>query len=96
MGDCPDDILSTLTVNEKIDKFDGVKTAQAEYFKVRRNVICERAKFNKRTQSPGEPIDTFIQDLYELLECCDYGNPREDLICDRIVVGVLKKCNSVE
>ena len=94
MGDCPDDILSTLTVNEKIDTFDGVNTAQDEYFKVRRNVmICERARFNKRTQSPGEPIDTFIQDLYELLACCDYGNLREDLIRDRIVVGVFKKSN---
>ena len=36
----------------------------------------------------GEPIDTFIQDLYKLSESCDYGNLREDLIRDRIVVGV--------
>ena len=42
MGDCADDILSTLTVNEEIDTYDDVKTALDEYFKVRRNVICER------------------------------------------------------
>ncbi len=88
MGDCADDILSTLTVNEEIDTYEDVKTALDEYFKVRRNVICERARFNKRTQSPGEPVDTFIQDLYKLSESCDYGNLREDLIRDRIVVGV--------
>ena len=88
MGDCADYILSTLTVNEEIDTYDDVKTALDEYFKVRRNVICERARFNKRTQSPGEPVDTFIQDLYKLSESCDYGNLREDLIRDRIVVGV--------
>ena len=52
MGDCVDDILSTLTVNEEIDTYDDVKTALDEYFKVRRNVICERARFNKRTESP--------------------------------------------
>ena len=88
MGDCADYILSTLTVNEEIDRYDDVKTVLDEYFKVRRNVICERARFNKRTQSPGEPVDTFIQDLYKLSESCDYGNLREDLIRDRIVVGV--------
>ena len=88
MGDCADDILSTLTVNEEIDTYDDVKTALDEYFKVRRNVICERARFNKQTQSPGEPVDTFIQDLYKLSESCDYGNLIEDLIRDRIVDGV--------
>ena len=88
MADCADDILSTLTVNEEIDTYEDVKTALDEYFKVRRNVICGRAWFNKRTQSPGQPIDTFIQDLYKLSDSCDYGNLREDLIRDRIVVGV--------
>ena len=89
MGDCADDILSTLTeVSEESDTYDDIKSALNDYFKVRRNVICERARFNKRTQSAGEPIDTFIQDLYKLSESCDYGNLREDLIRDRIVVGV--------
>ena len=89
MGDCADDILSTLTeVSEESDTYDDIKSALNDYFKVRRNVICERARFNKRTQSPGEPIDTFIQDLYKLSESSDYGNLREDLIRDRIVVGV--------
>ena len=65
-----------------------MKPALDEYFKVRQNVICERARFNKRTQSPGEPIDTFKHDLYKLSESCDYGNLRADMIRDIIVVGV--------
>ena len=89
MGDCADDILSTLTVDEATDTYDSVRSALNEYFKVRRNVICERARFNRRTQSTGESIDTFIQDLYKLSEFCDYGSLRDDLIRDRIVVGVL-------
>ena len=89
MDDCADDILSTLTVDEATDTYDSVRSALNEYFKVRRHVICERARFNRRTQSTSESIDTFIQDLYKLSEFCDYGSLRDDLIRDRIVVGVL-------
>ena len=70
MGDCADDILSTLTVDEATDTYDSVRFALNEYFKVRRNVICERARFNRITQSTSKSIDTFIQDLYTLSEFC--------------------------
>ena len=89
MRDCAYDIPSTLILNEDIDTYDNVQTVLDEYFKVRINVICARARFNKQTQSPGEPIDTFIQDLYKLSVSWDYGNLREDMIRDIIVVGVL-------
>ena len=89
MGDCAYDIPSTLILNEDSDTYDDVQTALGEYLKVRRNVICARARFNKQTRSPGEPIYTFIHDLYKLSESWDYGNLREDMIRDRIVVGVL-------
>ena len=49
----------------------------------------ERARFNKRSQKPGESVETFIQDLYRLADNCNYGALRDDLIRDRIVVGVL-------
>ena len=49
----------------------------------------ERAHFNKRSQKPGESVETFIQDLYRLADNCNYGALRDDLIRDRIVVGVL-------
>ena len=38
---------------------------------------------------PGEPVDAFIQDLYRLADNCQYGELKESLIRDRIVVGVL-------
>lgn len=49
----------------------------------------ERAKFNKRCQKPGEPIEQFIQDLYRILDDCEYGALKDHLIRDRIVAGVL-------
>nr|XP_054749950.1 uncharacterized protein K02A2.6-like [Lytechinus pictus] len=89
MGDCADDIIVSLGVEEKSAKYDEVITALNKYFNVRKNIIVERAKFNKRVQRSGESVDTFINDLYRLAEDCDYKTLKEELIRDRIVVGVL-------
>ena len=89
MGDCADDIVKMLSINETTASFDEVKTALNGYFAARRNVIVERARFNRRRQNPGESVDTFIQDLYRLAENCEYGTLKDELIRDRIIVGVL-------
>ncbi len=89
MGDEGDDILASfgLTTAQKanykvvLDKFDG-------HFVTRRNVIYERAKFNSRIQREDEPVDKFITALYGLIEHCDYGTLTDDMIRDRIVVGL--------
>jgi len=88
MGDCADDILATLRLDETKAKYDEVRTALNGYFDVRRNLILQRALFNKRHQLAGESVDTFIQDLYRLAEDCEYGSLKESLIRDRIVVCV--------
>ena len=44
---------------------------------------------NRRRQNPSESVDTFIQDLYRLGENCEYGTLKDELIRDRIIVGVL-------
>ena len=59
-----------------------------------RNVIVERARFNRRVQKPGETVNTFIQDLYQIAERCEYGILKDDLIRDRIVVGVIDEALS--
>ena len=60
-----------------------------DHFIVRLNVIFERAKFNQRRQTEGETVDIFITDLHALVEHCDYGALQDDIIRDRIVVGLL-------
>ena len=54
-------------------------------------MIFERAKFNQRKQEVGESTDAFVMDLYSLAEHCDYRDLREELIRDRIVVGILDR-----
>ena len=89
MGECADDIIKTLNIDEEKATYEEVKMAINNYFEVRRNVIVERVKFNKRVQQPGEPIDSFIQDLYRIADDCEYGVLKNELIRDRIIVGVL-------
>ena len=64
-----------------IAKFDG-------YFQVRKNVIYERARFNRRSQQSGETADQYIMALYALSEHCDYGTMTAEMIRDRLVVGI--------
>ena len=64
-----------------VSKFDG-------FFGVRKNVIFERARFNRRNQQDGEGAEHYIMALYELAANCDYGDLREEMIRDRLVVGI--------
>lgn len=68
-----------------------VKGKFEAHFVVKRNVIFERAIFNLRSQQDGESVDNFITDLYCLAEYCEFGTLRDDLIRDRIVVGIKDK-----
>ena len=45
-------------------------------------------KFNQRRQEDGETVDAFVTDLYRLGEFCDYKVHQDELIRDRIVVGI--------
>ena len=62
-------------------KFDG-------HFKIRHNLIFERAKFNKRVQLVGESAEQYITALYQLTENCDYSKLKSEMIRDRLVVGI--------
>ena len=58
------------------------------FFQVRKNVIFERARFNRRCQREGESAEHFIMALYALAENCEYGALRDEMIRDRLVVGI--------
>ena len=89
MGDEAEDILRSFSMTEEEhSKFDKVQEKFEDHFVKRRNVIYERAKFNKRKQEQGEPVDKFITALYSLAEHCGYGVLHDEMIRDRIVVGI--------
>ena len=67
MGEDAEDVLASTDIKEDekadykivLDKFDA-------YFKIRRNIIFERAKFNRRDQAEGESAEQYIACLYNL------------------------------
>jgi len=61
------------------------------YFNVRTNVIYERAVFNRLNQNDSDSVDHFITRLYSQVDKCRYGNLRDEMLRDRIVVGIKDK-----
>ena len=58
------------------------------FFSVRKNVVIEHTKFNKRSQLPDEPVEQFITSLYNLAADCNFGELKDKLNRDRIVVRI--------
>ncbi|UYV71534.1 K02A2.6-like, partial [Cordylochernes scorpioides] len=96
MGDRADDIFRTFKFEkeEEATKIDSVLKAFDSHFCVRKNIIYERAKFNSRIQEDREPVDEFITSLYKLADSCEFEGLHDQLIRDRIVVGVRDKALS--
>ena len=89
LGEEADDVLtSTNITGDSRKKFADVLEKFNEFFKVRKNVIFERARFNQRCQGETETAEQFITSLYNLATDCEFGELKEQLIRDRIVVGI--------
>ena len=76
LGEEAESVLMSINITEEerkdyskvIEKFD-------DFFKVCRNVIFERARFNHCSQIPGESVEQYIVELCKLMEHCKFGNP---------------------
>ena len=97
MGDAAEYILTSLSLTTQ-DKnvYKTVRDKLEAHFVKRKNVTYKRSKFNQRVQQEGENIDCFITALHCLAEHCNYGVLHNEMICDRIVVGLLDAGLSVK
>lgn len=86
MGQDSETIL--LQFDNKPETLEDTLNAFKSYFAPRENTIFERFKFNSRKQAPGESVDSFISDLHLLAQKCKFGDLKEEMIRDRIVVGM--------
>lgn len=69
------------TLTNAMSKFDT-------HFEPVKNIIYERVKFNQMKQESTQSIHQFIVALRSQAENCDYGDKKDELVRDRIVVGV--------
>ena len=68
------DIYRTFEWANALDKddIDEVKDKFAACFAPRRNATYERYKYMQRIQKIGEPFDTFVTDLRNIIRTCEY------------------------
>ena len=89
MGDQADDIFLSYELSaEQAKDYNTMRKKFEDHFVVKKNTIFERVKFNLRGQCEGESVGNFITDLYCLCDHCNFGTLKEELIKDRIVVGL--------
>ena len=80
------DIVRSLTINDKTDP-EQIKTALENHFIPKKNVTYERYVFNTTSQEELT-IDAYVTKLQQLSSSCEFGQLRESLVRDRLVVGV--------
>ncbi len=89
--------LLTCIGQEALEIYDGLAFADEAQKKdidvvlQKLEEIYERYLFNKRNQAAGESIDTYVAALRSLSKTCNYGALTDNLIRDRMVVGILDK-----
>ena len=72
---------STNITEEERKQYSKVLEKFDSHFQVRRNLIFERARFNKRDQMAGESAEQYIT-VFE------YHDFRSEMIRDRFIVGI--------
>ena len=92
MGEEADDIMVLFGLTaDNAAQYELVKNRFEIHFIFKRNIIFDRAKLNLRSQQEGESVKTLITDLHCLAEHCEFGVLKNELIRDRIVVGLKDK-----
>ena len=81
---------------------DKVTKKFQEYCTPKVNITYERYVFNSRRQKSSETIDEYVTALKLLSESCEFGNLKESLIKDIMILGIhderlreilLRECN---
>ena len=65
-----------------------IKDRFEQYFIPKRNLTYERYIFNTRAQKDNESIDKYYTELKKLAKTCEFGELKDSLIKDRIIIGM--------
>ena len=81
-----------LSAEERKKKTETVLAKLTEHFEPKRNIIYERYIFNTVSQEQDESFDQFLNRLQELAAMCNFGTLEEEMIRDRIMIGIRDNC----
>ena len=88
MGEEAVEVYNGFNLKEEEKKYDHVIATFEKYCIPKKNVVFERYLFNKRCQEDGEEFENFVNDLRKLASTCEYSTLKEELIRDRIILGI--------
>jgi hypothetical protein len=72
-----------------VDKITPLKAKFRTFCEGKRNITVIRYQFNSRTQKDGESFDSFLTELKQIIQDCEFGNDlRDSLLKDRVVCGI--------
>ena len=89
LGEQSEDVLTSTDISEESRKKykEDIRKLVA-FFEVRKNVMFERARFNRRSRRPDESAAQYITSLYSLADNCQFGAMKDERVRDRLVVGI--------
>ena len=76
-------------------KIDKCLEALESYFKPSRNLVYERYVFNTCVQQSEESVQSYVTRLRKLAASCEYGALTDELIRDRLVIGLKNQGDKV-
>ena len=86
------EIFNTWTIPAaEQNKIDVLFTRFEQYCIPKRNVTLERYCFNSRSQESHESLDQYLTELKRLAQRCNFGALEDEMIRDRLVVGISNK-----
>ena len=89
LGEEEEKVLVTTRISDKNKKkYQKIIEEFDKYFKVKKNMIYEFLHFNRYSQLSKESVDQFITEIHLLAASCEFWAMNEELIGDRLVVGI--------
>ena len=86
--DCLQIFLNLKLTEEESTSVNAGLAALEAYFKPKTSVVYERHLFNSSTQGPDEGTDELVNRLRKQASSCKFGTLTDEMICDRIVIGL--------
>ncbi|KAJ8024648.1 hypothetical protein HOLleu_34607 [Holothuria leucospilota] len=90
IGDAGLEVYNTFTFQTEDQKKDlnVLLKKFEEHFSPKQNVTFERHVFNTTNQQSGETFEQFLTQLKTRAKTCEFGALTDELVKDRIVVGI--------
>ena len=98
MGSKTYQLLRSLTTPKKPGEqtYEHITKCLSGHFAPKPIVIAERFRFHKCCQSADQSINSYVAQLRQLTEFCEFGNYLDDALRDKFVTGLHSKHEAIQ